>query len=382
MNRNASARLAQRVELFCGPVTHYLMRNPNALLDQIVVDLLQAIEVHLDGLKHKWRITQLVQHQEITNHFMQLNEQLNQLTGHMAMIQGVHFLPVDSSPRDATAEDNCDKVEDFTQMQQNNLEMIPDDQVEEINRGLQLGAPFDFKGFIEIDYNLIKKDLVLHKGSSDTIYRAKLEGLDVAVKEFNRAATTAQTVENMRRELREHSRPHVSHQGIVKLHGACTVQPHFALVMEYAPFGSLHDLLHLPDTQFRISQELNLRVRIQILQDFATAIRHLHGRSIYHGDVTTSNMLVFDDHRVKLCDFGLSKRHSSQSPASGRARHSDGTEGLQAPEICDNTTAAYTYKTDVFGYGTVMYEIITGTMLKGQQQQKSGTEHGCMITSL
>jgi serine/threonine protein kinase len=86
-------------------------------------------------------------------------------------------------------------------------------------------------------------------------------------------------------------------------------------------------------------------------------MRYVHSRGFLHLDLTPNNILLSQDFRAKICDFGLSRPVNQQGPRTGRS----GTEAYAAPEQLglefDRTT-----KTDVFPFGLVLYEMI-GRML-------------------
>lgn len=122
------------------------------------------------------------------------------------------------------------------------------------------------------------------------------------------------------------------------------------LVMELMPNGSLHDLLHVCTTPPTWSKRVEIAIRV------ARAVEFLHeGKpSVIHRDIKSANILFDSNWNAKLADFGLAVLQSddqvSQLPA--------GTIGYLDP--CYTTPSKLSTKNDVFSFGVVLLEIISG----------------------
>ena len=93
-----------------------------------------------------------------------------------------------------------------------------------------------------------------------------------------------------------------THPNIPTCHGLEEIHPGVhALRLELAPFGNLRDCI-------RKHKDMPppVGVRLDMMLDVARALGNLHSLSVQHSDVSCRNLLLFDDHRVKLCDFGSS----------------------------------------------------------------------------
>ena len=101
-----------------------------------------------------------------------------------------------------------------------------------------------------------------------------------------------------------------------------------------------------------VEPQLDLREIVFIqLQDAAEGLAYLHQNDIVHGDIKGLNALVTRDHRVALCDFGLSKLASTFNTSTGGL----GTLCWQSPELMlggPRTKAA-----DVYAFGIMVYEV-------------------------
>ena len=96
----------------------------------------------------------------------------------------------------------------------------------------------------------------------------------------------------------------------------------------------------------------------EILHHILLGIDFLGKNKILHLDITSSNILIFTTstgHVAKLCDFGISERHTSQE----RVVRDTTTHWYRAPEIC--LKSPYGSKADMWSYGCVLYEVVTGS---------------------
>ncbi|KAL6176181.1 hypothetical protein ACLB2K_052816 [Fragaria x ananassa] len=143
------------------------------------------------------------------------------------------------------------------------------------------------------------------------------------------------------------------HPNLVKLLGYCCEEDQFLLVYEYMQKGSLEN--HL----FRKGQEplsWNIRLKIAIGAARGLAFLHTSERVIYR-DFKASNILLDPDYNAKLSDFGLAKL----GPSNGNSHVTTriiGTYGYAAPEYV--ATGHLYVKSDVYGFGVVLLEILTG----------------------
>ncbi|KAI7727273.1 hypothetical protein M8C21_026934 [Ambrosia artemisiifolia] len=151
----------------------------------------------------------------------------------------------------------------------------------------------------------------------------------------------------------------VDHPNLVKLIGYCAVDGERGiqrlLVYEFMPNKSLED--HL----FRNSHEaLPWKRRLQIMLGAAQGLAYLHEEleaQVIFRDFKTSNILLDEDFNPKLSDFGLAR----EGPTEGNTHVSTavmGTNGYAAPDYIE--TGHLTAKSDVWSFGIVLYEILTG----------------------
>ncbi|CAD7704043.1 unnamed protein product [Ostreobium quekettii] len=107
-------------------------------------------------------------------------------------------------------------------------------------------------------------------------------------------------------------------------------------------------------------QDIGWARKLLLLKKGASALKYFHSQQIVHSDVKTHNFLVFESHRdecsVKLADFGLATEETATRCLT--ARLGGGTDVYLAPEVYHNE--APTMASDVYAFGIIMYEVITG----------------------
>ncbi|KAJ1692586.1 hypothetical protein LUZ63_009284 [Rhynchospora breviuscula] len=188
-------------------------------------------------------------------------------------------------------------------------------------------------------------------GGYGNVYLGLLEnGFQVAVK--MRSHTSTQGEKEFLAEAENLTRVH--HRNLVSLLGYCIDKNCMALVYEYMQEGNLHD--KLKDN----ASPLAWMQRLRIAYGSALGLEYLHtacNPPLIHRDVKTSNILLNANLEAKIADFGLSKvfNNDAKSPLSTRVV---GTLGYLDPEYY--TSHQLSEKSDVFSFGVVLLEIITG----------------------
>ncbi|PIA40221.1 hypothetical protein AQUCO_02500134v1 [Aquilegia coerulea] len=161
----------------------------------------------------------------------------------------------------------------------------------------------------------------------------------------------------------------IQHPNLVKLHGYCSDSKGLLLVYDYVPNGTLADHLHDSKSLYRKGGVLTWQIRVEIALQTAMAIEYLHfgvKPAIVHRDITSSNIFIEKDMRIKLGDFGLSRllicsESSSSSSSSGSGficTGPQGTPGYLDPDY--HRSFRLTEKSDVYSFGVVLFELISG----------------------
>ncbi|XP_030508821.2 LEAF RUST 10 DISEASE-RESISTANCE LOCUS RECEPTOR-LIKE PROTEIN KINASE-like 1.3 isoform X2 [Cannabis sativa] len=190
----------------------------------------------------------------------------------------------------------------------------------------------------------------LGEGGFGTVYYGKLgDGREVAVKRLYE--NNFKRVEQFMNEVEILTR--LEHKNLVKLYG-CTSRRsrELLLVYEFIPNGTVADHLHGKQST---SSVMSWPVRLSVAIETADALAYLHRSDIIHRDVKTNNILLDNEFRVKVADFGLSRlfptdvTHVSTAP--------QGTPGYVDPEYYQ--CYQLTDKSDVYSFGVVLAELIS-----------------------
>ncbi|KAM7487383.1 hypothetical protein LguiB_024867 [Lonicera macranthoides] len=166
----------------------------------------------------------------------------------------------------------------------------------------------------------------------------------------------------------------INHPNLVKLHGYCSDPRGLLLVYDYVPNGTLADHLHGTKGLYR-KGFLTWQVRVDMAVQIAMAIEYLHFSvipPIVHRDVTSSNIFIEKDMRVKVGDFGLSRLLCRESTSSSSSEcvwtGPQGTPGYLDPDYY--TSFRLTEKSDIYSFGVVLLELITGMKAVDQRREK------------
>ncbi|KAL1556037.1 hypothetical protein AAHA92_11705 [Salvia divinorum] len=200
----------------------------------------------------------------------------------------------------------------------------------------------------------------LGSGTFGTVYHGKWRGSDVAIKRIKKSCFTGRQSEQERltnefwREADILSKLH--HPNVVAFYGVVQDGPGgtLATVAEFMVDGSLRHVL------LRKDRHLDRRKRLIIAMDAAFGMEYLHSKNIVHFDLKCDNLLVnLKDPSRPICkvgDFGLSKIKRN-TLVSGGVR---GTLPWMAPELLNGSSSKVSEKVDVFSFGIVLWEILTG----------------------
>lgn len=145
----------------------------------------------------------------------------------------------------------------------------------------------------------------------------------------------------------------IHHVNLVKLRGFCAQGRQRLLVYEYMNRGSLDKTL------FGSGPVLEWQERFEIALGTARGLAYLHSgceQKIIHCDVKPENILLHDHFQAKISDFGLSKLLSPEQSSLFTTMR--GTRGYLAPEWLTNS--AISEKTDVYSFGMVLLELVSG----------------------
>ncbi|VVA99382.1 unnamed protein product [Arabis nemorensis] len=206
-----------------------------------------------------------------------------------------------------------------------------------------------------------KSENVLGEGGFGKVFKGWLEekgpgkqsnGTVIAVKKLN--SESFQGFEEWQCEVNFLGR--ISHPNLVKLLGYCLEGDDLLLVYEFMQKGSLENHLFRKGSSVQpLSWEIRLRIAIGAAKGLA--FLHASEKQVIYRDFKASNILLDASYNAKISDFGLAKLGPSASHSHITTRVM-GTEGYAAPEYV--ATGHLYVKSDVYGFGVVLAEILTG----------------------
>ncbi|KAK9149029.1 hypothetical protein Scep_007786 [Stephania cephalantha] len=195
---------------------------------------------------------------------------------------------------------------------------------------------------------------ILGEGGFGRVYNGILDdGTNVAAKVLKR--DDLQGGREFLAEVEMLSRLH--HRNLVKLIGICIEENMRCLVYELVPNGSVDSHLHGVDKE---TAPLDWGARMKIALGAARGLAYLHEDSsphVIHRDFKSSNILLEHDFNPKVSDFGLARTAMDEGNMHISTRVM-GTFGYVAPEYA--MTGHLLVKSDVYSYGVVLLELLTG----------------------
>lgn len=140
----------------------------------------------------------------------------------------------------------------------------------------------------------------------------------------------------------------LSHSGIVRIYGFGEEEGHLFYSMELVRGDSLQKVIK---REKRLEWQTTIDVAIQI----CGALKHAHDIGVIHRDLKPANLVVDENWRVKLVDFGIAKIFGDSNTVAGSLL---GTADYMAPEQA--TSEGITQRTDLYALGSVMYAMLSG----------------------
>ncbi|KAL4435909.1 hypothetical protein ABPG77_000671 [Micractinium sp. CCAP 211/92] len=227
-------------------------------------------------------------------------------------------------------------------------------------------AQTDREGLRLFQLSSLKMVRLLGDKSVSSVHLAEYHGRSVVVKKLMSGARVGSSMPLSHPELAQLRNEicvnaAVSHRNCVRLYGICPDPA--ALITEYCELGSVADVLKKAKADPEVAKQLSWPRRLSMAIDAAKGLHALHARQppILHRNLTSSNLLVTKDWRVKVADFNLSH-------ALGDALGSI-TAALDpcwlAPEVIGGE--APTKEADIYSLGIVLWELLTWDLPWGRK---------------
>ncbi|OAY32930.1 probably inactive leucine-rich repeat receptor-like protein kinase At5g48380 [Manihot esculenta] len=203
--------------------------------------------------------------------------------------------------------------------------------------------------------NSFNKDNIIGSGRTGTIYKAVLEdGTFLMVKRLQDSKHSENEFVSEMSTLGS-----VKHPNLVPLLGFCMANKERLLVYKYMPNGTLHDNLHTTDDGKKpMEWPIRLKIATRAARGFAW-LHHNCNPRILHRNISSKCILLDADLEPKISDFGLARlMNPVDTHLSTFVNGEFGDLGYVAPEYTKTLVA--TTKGDVYSFGTVLLELVTG----------------------
>ena len=212
---------------------------------------------------------------------------------------------------------------------------------------INFNEKFEFKNFTKVIEGIFPKQL--GSGSFGRVYLVShnetKELFALKTIEKRKIMITYGKLDIIYDEINIHSK--LSHQNIIKLYNVYEDDETINIIMEYAKNGNLYQLIKNEKNGFSESKAFDYFIQI------INAVYYLQSNNIIHRDIKPENILISDDNKLKLCDFGWAKELTLENRSTFC-----GTMEYMAPEIVGSEN--YDYSVDIWSLGILLYEMLFG----------------------
>ncbi|CAN4097582.1 unnamed protein product [Withania somnifera] len=199
---------------------------------------------------------------------------------------------------------------------------------------------------------LLNKDCELGRGGFGAVYRTVLgDGMPVAIKKLI-VSGLVKSQGDFKKEVKKLGKIH--HPNVVALQGYYWTQSLQLLIYEFISGGNLYEHIHEGSSKILLSWN----ERFNVILGTAKGLANLHQMNIIHYNLKSSNILIDSSGNPKVADYGLARL----LPMLDRYLLSSKIQsalGYMAPELACKTVKI-TEKCDVYGFGVLVLEIVTG----------------------
>uniref|UniRef100_F6H2B3 Receptor-like serine/threonine-protein kinase n=1 Tax=Vitis vinifera TaxID=29760 RepID=F6H2B3_VITVI len=216
---------------------------------------------------------------------------------------------------------------------------------------------FDLDTILNATHNFSRNNK-LGEGGFGPVYKGMLQdGKEIAVKRLSKESN--QGLDEFKNEVIYISK--LQHRNLVKLLGCCIHGEEKMLIYEYMPNKSLNFFI-FDGIQ---SMVLDWPKRFVIINGIARGLLYLHQDSrlrIIHRDLKADNVLLDNEMNPRISDFGMARSFGGNE-TQARTKRVVGTYGYMSPEYAID--GVYSVKSDVFSFGVLLLEIISGKRNRG-----------------
>ncbi|KAL4571182.1 hypothetical protein LXL04_017935 [Taraxacum kok-saghyz] len=204
-----------------------------------------------------------------------------------------------------------------------------------------------------IDLRKLSMGPAFAQGAFGKLYKGTYNGEDVAIKLLEKPENDLERGQLMEQQFQQEVMmlARLKHPNIVRFIGGCKKPMVWCIVTEYAKGGSVRQFLAK-----RQNRSVPLKLAVKQALDVARGMEYVHGFGLIHRDLKSDNLLISADKSIKIADFGVARievQTEGMTPETGTYR-------WMAPEMIQHRP--YTQKVDVYSFGIVLWELITGML--------------------
>jgi serine/threonine-protein kinase len=194
---------------------------------------------------------------------------------------------------------------------------------------------------------------VIGSGAMGIVYLAHDPGIDraVAIKTIHRGLLESSDDQSVAARFRVEAKAagRLTHRNIVQVYQFGEDEDCAYIVMEYVAGRNLRDYVQAP-------RKLEVPQVLCVMMQLLDGLHYAHERGIVHRDIKPANLLIADDGRLKITDFGIARTETSNLT---RANTIVGSPGYIAPE--QYTDREIDRRVDIFSAGVLLYRMMSGT---------------------
>ncbi|XP_075158948.1 STKc_STK36 domain-containing protein fused [Haematobia irritans] len=192
-----------------------------------------------------------------------------------------------------------------------------------------------------------KVNAMVGEGSFGHVYRAvrKDDNQIVAIKVISKRGRTSRDLKTLRRECEIQA--HLKHPNVIEMLESFETKHDLVVVTEFATI----DLHRYMERNGYLREDKGQR----LICDLVSALYYLHSNRILHRDLKPQNVLLDEELRAKLCDFGLARNMTMSTHMLTSIK---GTPLYMAPELLEEKP--YDHQADIWSLGCISYECLIG----------------------
>ncbi|XP_053522691.1 mixed lineage kinase domain-like protein isoform X4 [Artibeus jamaicensis] len=382
-------RLKSRIQGLLQPLQELRDRDRN-LPDVITtaLDKFQAVlekaKTQIDNFSSKSNAFKFITAGRDKVLFKDINRELNDVHRELSLrLQVYQLVPTSSSSQGGSweQEDKQDAEEDWQVLQslsgnesieasveklEINVDKIFENEKKKVMRIIRHYLQKFIEKIPEYQTKEIKKEEIsevdgipLRENEFSKVFKGKYYQSSVAIKVFKniQARNIGEVRDTFNKEIRTMKK--FDSPNILRIFGICidetVTPPQFSMVMEYCELGTLRELLDR-------NMDLSFAKRIVLVIGAARGLFRLHHSETpqLHRSIKSTNFLVTSSYQVKLSGFELNKTKTSISSATKKKAQRSGSSAYVSPERLKNVYNKYDIKAEIYSFGIVLWEIVTG----------------------